>query len=59
MNHGVGFYITYTGLSPESIESFKGQVKQRFPHDYSRILRDSFNIPIVDYNALHYKGKTK
>lgn len=47
---GVPFYVTYTGMSAESIETFRQQVIDKFGND--DILRDSFAIDLVKYKAL-------
>lgn len=46
---GVPFYVTFTGMSPESITKFKDMVTPRYKED---IFKDSFNIDIVHYKAL-------
>lgn len=49
---GIPFYVTFTGMSAESIEGFKRAVGGRFAG--TDIFKDSFAIQLVDYRALHY-----
>lgn len=48
----IPFYITYTGMSDESVAHFKSLVKKNFPRHYEDILKDSFKIDLVQYEAL-------
>lgn len=48
----IPFYLTYTGMSDASVEFFKSQVRREFPRHHEDILRDSFKIDIVQYEAL-------
>lgn len=49
IEEGVQFYLTYTGMSEESIAHFKESVSQRYG---DKVLEDSFAIDIIHYNAL-------
>lgn len=48
----IPFYITYTGMSKESINLFEWKVVSHFPSSCEGILLDSFPIDLVHYNAL-------
>lgn len=52
VRYNIDFYITYTGMSEQSIDRFKQELKERLPSDYDNILKDSFNIQLVKYAAL-------
>ena len=45
----VPFYITFTGMSEESIAKFKKMVEPRYKED---VFKDSFAIQVIHYNAL-------
>lgn len=49
---GVPFYMTFTGMSQDSIESFKGDLRKRFPWCWEKMLLDSFSIDLIKYEAL-------
>lgn len=49
----IHFYITFTGMSDEAIESFKKAME--YPFYTVDIFRDSFSIDLVDYDALHWE----
>lgn len=49
---GIDFYLTFTGMSDSSIEKFCNKLRRRFPSDCDMILRDSFSIQLIEYNAL-------
>lgn len=49
---GIPYYLTFTGMSDESIEYFKGLLSIRFSDEYERILEDSFKIQLIEYEAL-------
>lgn len=49
----VPFYLTFTGMSEESINLFKQQVKHFFSESYKEVLQDSFYIDLVKYEALN------
>lgn len=46
---GVPFYITFTGMSAESIQKFKDKIIPRYKED---VFKDSFSIDLVHYKAL-------
>jgi len=47
---GINFYLTFTGLSPRSVQVFRDECERRgYPE---RIFADSFSIEIVQYKAL-------
>lgn len=54
VNAGIPFYVTFTGMSIESIERFRGEVVSRYGDD--AILTDSFAISLVHYKALDWTG---
>lgn len=47
--YNIPFYITFTGMSEESIEKCKKQLKENFGEE---ILADSFAINLIKYKAL-------
>lgn len=49
VDEGVPFYLTYTGMSAESIKKFEDWAVARYG---SAILRDAFGIELVHYKAL-------
>lgn len=49
---GIPYYLTFTGMSDESIEYFKGLLSIRFAKRYEGILADSFKIQLIEYEAL-------
>ena len=55
VDYNIPFYITFTGMATEEIESFKEAMS--YPFYTTDIFRDSFAIDVVDYKALHYKEK--
>lgn len=46
---GLPFYLTYTGMTDQSVEFFKNVVIKRYGE---QIINDSFAIQLVQYNAL-------
>ncbi len=46
---GINFYLTYTGMSQQSIRVFEDLVEKHLPDG---ILRDAFPIEVVEYEAL-------
>lgn len=48
----VPFYLTFTGMSSNSISKFKSQIQLHFPNDWERVLEDSFAINLIKYKAL-------
>lgn len=48
----IPFYMTFTGMSDESIEKFKSQLHIAIPMYEALCLRDSFKIDLVHYAAL-------
>ena len=44
-------YLTFTGMSDDSINNFKSLVQKRYGDE---IIKDSFGIDLVHYNALDY-----
>lgn len=50
---GVNFYITYTGMSKESIEEFEDSLSKHFGTSGAEtMLQDSYSIQLVAYEAL-------
>lgn len=45
----VPFYLTFTGMSEEGIQTFKEEAVKRFG---DKVLEDSFGINVIHYNAL-------
>lgn len=50
---GLPCYLTFTGMSAESVDAFKARIALRYNDD--SFLKDSFAINLVHYNALDYK----
>ena len=48
----IPFYLTFTGMSCNSIDRFKSKLMHRMPDLYHYVLQDSFSIEIVKYKAL-------
>lgn len=46
---GLPFYLTYTGMTEQSTEYFKKLVTKRYD---KQVLRDSFSIQLIQYDAL-------
>lgn len=52
VRYNIDFYITYTGMSEQSVSRFEQELREKFPSDCDNILKDSFNIQLVKYAAL-------
>lgn len=46
------YYLTFTGMSENSINNFKNNVFNRYGHRAEDILKDSFSIDLIEYEAL-------
>jgi len=50
----VPYYITFTGCDKILQEDFWHRFKTQFPHTAAQQVRDSFQVPILDYRAAAY-----
>lgn len=48
----IPFYVTFTGMSKDSVKQMKQQILARFPQEAEEILKDCFAINLVQYEAL-------
>jgi uncharacterized Fe-S cluster-containing radical SAM superfamily protein len=50
VNHGVNFYLTFTGMTDDSIDVMKFELVKRYGE---KVLNDSFSIDLIEYEALN------
>lgn len=54
VEYNIPFYLTYTGMTEDSIKSFKKLVMNRYGSQGEQVLHYSFAINLIHYNALDY-----